>query len=142
MGIVFETFRDSQVMSMRAVFILSIFLGVFGSLVQTFDIDGLKRMESRSKVVEMRMDFDNMDLDDESIEDDEDDEIMSRRIHYLGDDDDFAEEDEFCPGWIIWTLISMVWIVLMMMALRLRSDKVIPLSSELENENNFYAENF
>ena len=79
---------------MRAVFILSIFLGVFGPLVQTFDIDGLKRMESRSKVVEMRMDFDNMDLDDESTEDDEDDEVMSRRIHYLGDDDDFAEEDE------------------------------------------------
>merc|ERR1711915_222090 len=80
MGIVSETFWDCKDMSMRAVLILSIFLGAFGTLVQTFDVDGLERMDPRSKVVEMRMDFDNLETDDDYGEDygEEDDEILSR----------------------------------------------------------------
>merc|ERR1711915_368486 len=87
MGIVSETFWDCKDMSMRAVLILSLFFGAYGTLVQTFDVDGLKRMDPRSKVVEMRMDFDNLDSDDESSE-----EIMSRRIHSNMRDDDYGED--------------------------------------------------
>merc|ERR1712221_24716 len=75
-------FRRLQ--SMRTVLILSIFLGVFGTLVQTFDVDGLNRMDPRSKVVEMRVDFDDSD---ESSE-----EVMSRRIHSNLRDDDYGED--------------------------------------------------
>merc|ERR1712029_641908 len=84
MGIVSETFGDFKDISMRTVLILSIFLGVFGTLVQTFDVDGLKRMDPRSKVVEMRVDFDDSD---ESSE-----EVMSRRIHSNLRDDDYGED--------------------------------------------------
>merc|ERR1712189_169715 len=81
MGIVSETFGDYKACT---VLILSIFLGVFGTLVQTFDVDGLNRMDPRSKVVEMRMDFDDSD---ESSE-----EVMSRRIHSNLRDDAYGED--------------------------------------------------